>query len=143
MRLLFIDDELFFAAPYVTALEDAGWYVRSAVTVEEALEAIRNDSEIAAVVLDIMMPPPLGVSAETCDHGLTSGIFFLESAAPHLIAKQLPVLILTNGSRDRVDAAIRVLALPDGLVEVRQKIETPRFYLPKAMQRLVHRWLPM
>ena len=70
-RVLFIDDEAFFAEPYIRELEGL-FEVVLEETALGAIDAVHSDRNWDAIVLDIMMPSPENKNGITAD-GLDTG----------------------------------------------------------------------
>ncbi len=138
-EVLFIDDEKFYARPYVEALEENGFIVHSCFRAEDAAKFLQQNPQIGCIVLDIMMPTPPGVPASETNQGLDTGLYLLSKFADDVTSKRYPVLILTNRNPEAVEQGLGRLGLPEFLVEIRRKIETPAFYLPQALQALLAR----
>jgi CheY-like chemotaxis protein len=138
-EILFIDDEPFFASRYVEELEKR-YTVHFRDSAEAGLKAFDEHEAVGCVVLDIMMPPPEGVTLASTGDGLDTGLWVLETLKDKLIERRAPVIILTNRMASHVEETINGLGFPDGFIEVRSKIETPRFYLPHAIGRLLDKW---
>lgn len=137
-KVIFIDDEGFFIKRYRESLETR-FDVHYCDKAADGLAYLQTHSDVDAVVLDIMMPTPDGVSDFDTSGGLDTGIWLLG----HLMVKYnpwtLPLLILTNRNVAIVRDVITKLRLPAHLVEVRAKIETPAFFLPSVVESLIER----
>ena len=136
--VLFVDDEGFFAKPYRMELEKK-FTVLYRDSAQDALAALQEHAEIAAVVLDVMMPTPDGVAETATSYGLDTGLWLLRQITPRIAAQPLPVVILTNRSRSLVQDTITEIHLPAGLVEVKTKPETPSFFLPHVVETILER----
>ena len=55
-KILWIDDDAYLLHPYILKLEDQGYEVITARTLSEARAAVETN-DIAAVVMDVMLPP--------------------------------------------------------------------------------------
>jgi CheY-like chemotaxis protein len=140
-RLLFIDDEPFFAEPYIRELEKDYEVIleESAINAIDAVNSARNWS---AIILDIMMPSPPEKLGATAD-GLDTGLWLLGEIIGSVKLARIPVIILTNRNLPRVEEAIdeivEDLDLEVDLIIVRSKIETPRFLLPRIVKGCIDR----
>lgn len=126
MRILFVDDEIYFMVPYVQALER----VAEVCVVNDAAEAVDKiktnavEQQYHLLILDVMMPSPRDWEARTAN-GLLTGVEVLIECQDAITAVNLPVLILTNHRLEEVKSRVAQLGLPQGLVEVRAKLGTP------------------
>ena len=139
-RILFMDDEPFFAVPYIRELEKT-FEVVLEETATGAINAVNSTLTWDALILDVMMPSPVGQRGVTAD-GLDTGLWILDQILDTVVSQSIPVLILTNRNIPRVREVVDVLDIPDGLVSVRSKIETPRFVLPLVIKAIVDKFHP-
>jgi len=140
-KILFIDDEGFFARPYIERLEKL-FTVDFSDSASEGLENIRSRDEHKAIVLDIMMPSPTGIASTVTKDGLATGLWMLGEIKEIVIKRPLPVIILTNRALNIVEDAVSALEFPDVLVQILPKSQTPNFVLPKKVQLMVDKWYP-
>ena len=134
-NVLFIDDEVFFAQPYLEELESAFTvHVRSDVI--EGIEAVRVVPDLAAAVVDVMMPPPAQVVYMDLEEGLNTGLWFLQEVRAKIEGGPMPVVVLTNRNTAFVMRKVEEMKFRTGLVEVGAKIETPRWLLKQVLLRL-------
>lgn len=136
-EILFIDDEEFFADPYARELGRL-FQVHIRYDAQSGLAAFHANKKLAAIVLDIMMPPPAGASPLVLENGLRTGLWLLEQMKTELLQRRIPTVVLTNRSFSLVQECIKEMAFPEGLIVVRPKIETPRFVLPNIVDALVN-----
>lgn len=134
--ILFIDDEVFFAERYLTELR-TNYAVRMCESVVEALEW-DNNQEIRAIVLDIMMPPPAGLSAQATNHGADTGLWFLKEIREAILQRPLPVIILTNRIPGLIREEIRQMGFPESLVDVLHKTDTSPKQLLRRLQLMLN-----
>jgi len=85
--VLVVDDEAAIRESLRRVLEEAGYRVREAATVDAALDALR-ETVIDAVILDLRMPDERGLKR--------SGLEVLAYVRLHAELAQIPVLILTG-----------------------------------------------
>jgi glycosyltransferase involved in cell wall biosynthesis len=138
MKILFVDDDQFYAQKYISSLE-AGADVTILKTAEEAWLEIRdNAANYDCISLDVMMPPPAEWSDDTLG-GLFTGIEILRKCKDVLLKAQIPVFLLTNHETPTIKLAIKSVGLPDGLVTVARKIETPPSEFLDCIEALVRR----
>lgn len=138
MKILFVDDELYFMQPYVEALERIA-HVCVINTAIEAIKEIKSNvakNEYDCLVLDVMMPPPAGWEART-DHGLLTGVEVLKECQNEIVCVNLPVLVLTNHRLSEVRSRVDAIKLPKSLVLANAKLETPAFYAAKLVEELI------
>ena len=139
MKILFVDEDLFFAQPYLETLQKkADVFIRNNAL--DAVDEMQNKShEYGCVVQDIMMPAPEGWDVKTQD-GLDTGIEILKVCREEIIKAKLPILVLTNRALGYTKHEIDMIDFPDGQVIVRSKIETPAFLLSIQVSQLVEKW---
>lgn len=138
-KILFVDDELFFAQPYLEELQKLSPVV-ILTTALEAEEEIRNkEVKYVCLVLDVMLPPPNGWEVKTKD-GLDTGIEILRRCFQEITDRKLPVVVLTHRSLGYVRGEVDLINFPPELVRVEAKIETPPFHLTTVVKRLVKKW---
>lgn len=134
-KILFVDDEGFFAKRYIEALNEQ-FDVTFIAGAEAALSYLRGNHGDDALVLDIMLPVPQG-DPPAAAGGLNTGIWLLQEFKKFHDPWTLPVLILTNRNSVLVKSAVDQLGIPRWLIDIRSKIETPAFYLPGAVHTLI------
>ena len=138
-RILFIDDESFFARPYITELQKA-YQVAFCESAIEAIEAVRDDDSYRAIVLDIQMPPPRGLPPGATNNGMETGLWLLGEVRDIIISRPLPVLILTVRMPQLVEEGVKRLVFPDQLIEIHQKASMPYTKLPIRLDIMLRRW---
>lgn len=138
-RILFVDDEPFFARNYVQALERAGHEVILKDNAQEGLDCLVNlFNPIHLIVLDFMMPTPAGVAEQDTEGGLATGRWFLTEAKKHVEEKQLPVIVLTNRAAETVTSIVRDdVQLGEKQCRILHKTQTPAFYLPTVAKMML------
>jgi CheY-like chemotaxis protein len=139
IKILFVDDELFFAQPYVEALRKFSQPTVRTTALEAVEEFQKRSGDYACGVLDVMMPPPPNWDLKTKE-GLDTGIEVLRLCSAEIIAAKLPVIVLTHRALKYVVDEIRMINFPKGLVEVRNKLETRPFLLEVSVERLIREW---
>ena len=128
--ILFIDDEPHRLREYEEALCEEGFKVTWATDAEEGMKTfLAHQSKIDVIILDVMMPPPAVWGDAMTDFGMRTGLKLLERIREE--TECIPVMVLTNLSLSSVDLP------PYDLVELRTKMETPAFALPKLVKRLM------
>jgi CheY-like chemotaxis protein len=137
-KILFVDDEVFFARPYVTELEKK-FDVFLRETSDAAVAEFRGTADFMAAVVDVMMPPPEGLAVSTLD-GMDTGLWILQECKEMIVARRIPVIVLTNRNSIYVKESISAMNFPPGLIIVHSKIETPKFYLPHLLEQLIASW---
>ena len=136
-HILFVDDERFFARDYIKALSTC-YDVQFCEDVDEAKSILCNtDQQFAATVVDLQMPSPLVIPDDEVVHFVDSGLWLLERAFPNIVARRMPVVILTNREfptfRDRFER----IGFPSKLVEVHVKFNTSCKKLVSVIKELV------
>lgn len=134
-KILFLDDEAFFAKGYRRELEKH-FDVVFCEDAADALKLLRQDATIKALVLDVMLPPPQGVGADATAEGLETGIWLLSELGADMLLR-LPVVILTNRFRTDIQAGLARRRIPTDGIEIRHKLETPDWYLPQRLRNLI------
>ena len=137
-KILFVDDEVFFARPYVTELESK-FEVSLWENSEGVVAELKANVDYCAAVIDVMMPPPNGMTAVTLE-GMDTGLWILRECRDVLIARKTPVVVLTNRSAPYVKETLSNMNFTPGLIVIHSKIETPKFYLPHLVEQLVSAW---
>jgi CheY-like chemotaxis protein len=133
--ILFVDDEPFFAARYIDALERR-YRVHFLNRAVEVLPFLEENPKVRAVVLDIMMPTPDGVDHLLTQEGLDTGLWILDQMRS-LGTWPLPVMILTNRNPDAIRGELVTRRLSDRHVRVRQKLETRAAELPGLLDEFM------
>ena len=150
--ILFVDDEIFFARGYHEKLTER-FDVYFEHRVLEAMNLARNTDKIAAMVLDIMMPAPTEREIQLLsddgggrgrhdliEGGLGTGLWLLDTLADVIVDRPLPVVVLTNRRPDIVASKIAELDdVPEKMVKVCAKLETPAFVLPEILDEHMRR----
>ena len=137
--IFFIDDEAFFARRYIEELK-GNFKVSFCDSAIEAIDQIRGADEFRALVLDIQMPPPQGHSLQITNDGLDTGLWLLQEIREIVIARPLPVAILTNRLPQVIEAAVKKMSFPDQLIEVHHKTDTDAAALAMRLDILTRRW---
>jgi CheY-like chemotaxis protein len=137
--ILFIDDEAFFARRYIEELK-TNFEVTFCESAMEAIEIIREGEEFKAVILDIQMPPPMGLSPQTTNGGLDTGLWLLREVRNIVIQRPLPVAILTNRLPNVIQDVVDKMGFPEQLIEVRHKTDTPAEKLVIRLNIMIRRW---
>jgi CheY-like chemotaxis protein len=144
-RILFIDDEPFFAEPYIQELEKS-FEVILEETAIGAIDSVNSDRKWDTVILDIMMPSPENKNGITAD-GLDTGLWIVGEILNAILAQNTPLIIFTNRNIPRIQEFVDGLDnendIPPGLIAIRSKIETPRFILPRIVKSAVDRFRPV
>lgn len=132
--VLLVDDDRLPMRYYVRALEQKGFTVRHCLEPDSALEFVtRNASEIAAVVLDIMMPPGNKYKTQDTNEGLATGGFLLEDIRAH--CPNAPVVVLTNVKNPETLAKFQ----QGPFLQVVQKMDHPPFELADLVTEVLAR----
>lgn len=155
LKILFIDDDVFFANGYLDEL-DRHYVTTVARNIFDAENEICGRDFYSCVILDVMMPIPErwtdldrqdsdksliwpDADRQDAQHGLKTGIILLRRYKQLLIEKKLPALILTHRQKKEIEAEVAKLGFPSPLVEVHHKLDTPSFALPHLVRDLIHR----
>lgn len=131
VKLLFVDDEPFWARSYIQELEK-DFEVDYATKAEQAVRMFKEGRPYQAVVLDIMMAAPSGAEKATAE-GLDTGLWILNQIRTPLKSRATPVIVLTNRSLLHISEALNAMGFPAGQVRAQSKVETPAFLLPKIV----------
>jgi CheY-like chemotaxis protein len=138
-KTLFIDDELFFAQPYVDELGKFSTVAIRTSASEAVDEFQKATDDYICSVLDVMLPPPKGWEVKTKE-GLDTGIEVLRRCRDNIIKAKLPVVVLTQRQWAYVKDEVAIMNFPAGLVEIHSKTETRPFFLATIVKRLVRQW---
>jgi CheY-like chemotaxis protein len=110
--ILVADDSREFAGLVSATLEDAGFDVVTAYSGPAALAAMR-DNDVAAAVLDVLMPGIAGDAVADRLRRLRPGLPILlmtgDSGKSFVVGAELPVLLKPFRHEDLVDAVRRLL----------------------------------
>lgn len=139
-KLLYIDDERYFARDYVSALS-AAFEVYFCEDVDEARRLLCDPRHcFSAAVVDLQMPPPQNLPDNVVVESVDSGLWLLEQAFDTIVIRPLPIIILTNREfptfRERFESTI----WPDKLVEVHIKYDTSSRKLAGILDEMVKYW---
>jgi CheY-like chemotaxis protein len=137
--LLFVDDETFFAQPYIDALRDAGFAITHKERASDALDYLTSQaSNVDLLILDIMLPTPTGVPASATGDGLETGVWLLHQSQAAILDAQIPVLVLTNSRKKTIEAVIRDrVPFPEGRLDVCSKSDVRARELPGRVAQLL------
>lgn len=127
-RIAFIDDDLFFSRNYIDRLRDK-FDVVAIDNAGDALSFIQAADDLVAIIVDVMMPAPAGVDPKDVNDGLDTGIWLIRNLVPWLQSHPIPVLVLTNRMPTPIRDSLADLDLPDGLITIRMKLNTPSSFL--------------
>lgn len=138
-RILFVDDEPYYAQHYVRRLEDTGYKVTLCDSAESGLQRLRDEpGAFKLLILDFMMPTPTDVLPAETDDGLATGRWFLRSARALLDKSGMRVIVLTNRAADAVTKIVEQDVKFDmKRVRICHKTQTPAFYLPTILKMLL------
>jgi CheY-like chemotaxis protein len=140
-NILFVDDEGWFAKPYVKELE-IDFDVHFCEEVANGNLILQNRPEIKLLILDVMMPTPAGVPTSATENDQSTGIWFLRQIQSIVISRPLPVVILTNRGKSVVIEAVATLKFPENLVTVGTKTEYFPTRLRQAVKERMDLWHP-
>jgi CheY-like chemotaxis protein len=136
-KLLFLDDEPEWQGDYLEDLDDL-FEVIPFHEAERALKYFDEYADVEAIVLDIMMPTPIGVSSAATNEGLDTGIWFLEQISDYIRAQRCPVILLTNRDKESYSDRLKQIGLPRELCEVRLKKQTSSEQLPILARQMIN-----
>lgn len=111
-KILFVDDEPWFAGPMVEELEEAGYQVIFAQNGTETLEILESGESIDLIVLDIMMPTGDRITdpLEGRRTGVKVGEFIRKE-----MKSRIPIVYLTVVSDQAVHSHIEQIEKEAGL----------------------------
>jgi CheY-like chemotaxis protein len=135
-RVLLVDDEEFFGRPVIEALRKSGYEVQLCNDAGKVIPtALAFDPDV--IILDLMMPPPAGVSPEECDEGMTTGLWLIERLRETTSLRAVPIIVLSNylARNPSVLEAARV----DETVMFRSKFDTPPFAVASCVEAALAR----
>ncbi|MCE2783409.1 MAG: hypothetical protein LW699_00840 [Pirellula sp.] len=139
-KILFVEDDKFWARAYIRELQDSGFDVIYARSARDAVDLLNNSLDFDAVILDIMMPTPEEVADTVTEEGMSTGLWVLEQIK-HLIApNMLCVWILTNRDLAAVTEKINEIAnLQKDLVDLYRKRDVLSNVLPAYLLAKIKR----
>lgn len=139
-KILFVEDDRFWARAYIAELQDYGFEVVYARNASDAVKLIEDVLDFDAVILDVMMPTPDSVPESTTEEGLSTGLWVLECIQQYLVPRQISIWILTN--RELPTIAKKIESMPAEvreLVTANKKIETSSILVPTYLQAMIER----
>jgi CheY-like chemotaxis protein len=134
--ILFVDDEPEYVADYVEELKKS-YHVDFCRTAQESVQKIRENNDYQALVLDVQMPAPEGLSPAATSNGVDTGLWVLREVQETIVKNSLPVILLTNRNPDIVKSGIQKLGLPDKGIEIRPKVYTSYEKLSKLLDGML------
>lgn len=140
--LLFIDDEITTTVieGYIAELEKA-FEVLTATRAEQVKPLLDRRTDIAALVVDMMLPVPDGVLSSRVDNGHSTGLWLVRSLRDLLISRQLGVFMLTNRSPTKDIAPVIAESPgdypPPHLMAVRRKLDVPARAIVSAVRQMM------
>jgi CheY-like chemotaxis protein len=139
-KILFVEDDKFWARAYIRELQDSGFDVIYARSARDAVDLLNNSLDFDAVILDIMMPTPEEVADTVTEEGMSTGLWVLEQIK-HLIApNMLCVWILTNRDLAAVTEKINEIGnLQKDLVDLYRKRDVLSNFLPTYLLAKIKR----
>lgn len=97
--VLVVDDEPVVMQYYVKVFQERGLRARLVTNVDDVFPIMeKHKDEVAAVVIDIMMPPGTRYSERNSEEGLKTGLLLWRDLRARFT--ELPMLILTNVTRN-------------------------------------------
>jgi len=140
--VLFVDDEPYFAGRYVEHLS-AKFDVKLIDQASDVFSLLKSDPTLAAIILDVMMPPPADAPPSATQDGVATGVWLLKEIQNRYPGQAAtPAMILTNRNPAGVRANLDEMRVNTSFVEVRQKLDTPAFLLPKFLTELIQKTKP-
>ena len=136
-KILFVDDDRFFSSLYLEHLQ-SHYEVLVCYEADTALKALQNDTDIAAAVIDVMMPPPSGFEHETHD-GFTTGVWILGQCRDAIAARRIPIILFTNRSVAYVEGEAAYLQIDPQLIQICAKVSVRAADLPHTVGKLIAR----
>ena len=137
-EILFVDDEWYFAARYVQELRKR-FKVHFLDRADEVVSFLQANPTIDALVLDIMLPTPVGVSEEDTGKGMDTGLWLLKRIQKEVDTWPFPVMVLTNRNTAGIEQELRHRKTPLKYVHVRWKLDTPAFHVPDLLINLMQK----
>ncbi len=131
--VLLIDDDKMPMKFYIRALEQKGFEVKQCFEPDCALEFMqKRGTQIAVIILDIMMPPGKIYENEETNQGLRTGVFLLKNIRKEGYCQNTPVIVLTNVKNPETLSEFEV----GPLLTVKQKMGCPPFELVKLVEEM-------
>lgn len=145
LTILMIDDEAYRTRLYRQYLEEAGYGVEFASTLDEALDLLQDpDFRPVLLIQDMQMGRPgVGSQLSVTDSELNrffgmSGMWFIIIQREWLVGRKIPVLILTQRNpaefQETVDLELRSRGLT---VMICHKLETRAVQLPAIVKTMI------
>ncbi|MCK5601056.1 response regulator [Candidatus Pacearchaeota archaeon] len=130
--VLMVDDDKLPMQFYVRALTQQGYEVKLCLEPDSALDfAVKERSNICAIILDVMMPPGKAYKDKDTDQGLHTGLFLFRDLRK--LCEEVPVIVLTN-----VRNPVTLGEFSEGpLLKVAQKMDFPPFELAGLVDAIV------
>jgi len=130
--ILLIDDDKLPMLYYVKALEEMDFKVKQCYDPDSAIEfAKSHGSNIAAILLDVMMPPGKAYRNVNTNEGLRTGVFLFDDLRKH--CPRVPVVVLTNVRNPETLSSFKEGAL----LKIAQKTDWPPFELTELVQEML------
>lgn len=132
--VLLIDDDKLPMQFYIKALEQKGYKVKHCLEPDTALDFVRKKgSQIAAIILDIMLPPGKTYKNVDTNEGLRTGLFLLRDL--RMCCPDVPIAVLTNVKNPETLSEFG----GESLVTVVQKMKCPPFELAELTSAMISR----
>ena len=139
-KVLFVEDDRFWARSYIAELQAYGFEVVYARNAGDAVKLIEDVLDFDAVILDVMMPTPEGVPESTTEEGLSTGLWVLDRIQQYIVARRIVIWILTNRSLPTIAEKIGAMAADVRvLVTANKKSEVSSMLVPTYLQAMIQR----
>ena len=136
-KIIILDDDRFWATNYIDGLSrhfHGRYEVQPFYEVDDFFEFMqrsgRAEGDIAAVVLDVMMPGPSGVDPAETASGYETGIYVLRQVRDQTVRQSIAVFLLSNTRLDNLVEAIDAVGVPGHLLDHSQKLDCNSRQLP-------------
>lgn len=139
-KVLFVEDDRFWARSYIAELQAFGFDVVYARNAGDAVKLIENVLDFDAVILDVMMPTPEGVPDSTTEEGLSTGLWVLERIQQYIVPRRIAIWILTNRSLPTINEKISSMSADvRELVTANKKSEVSSMLVPPYLEAMIVR----
>jgi len=111
--ILWVDDDSITLRAYIDELEEAGYKVVMAKDPDEMWSKLSlYDSLVNAIIMDILMPTGNQIDSQEAEMGYSTGLILLNQLQDNELYKNIPVVIVTILTAQKVVEWARVHGVP-------------------------------
>lgn len=132
MRIVFLEDDRFYARPYVDKLRER-FEVSYFDDPVDTVEFVRTNPEVDAMVVDMMMQAPRGIDPDIVNGGLSTGLWVLQQLRDHIVSRPVPVVILTHRGPESFQDELQNMKFPNDSILIARKMDTMAWRLPEIV----------